>query len=64
LCTKLRAVSFTGTGTSLGTGTGAFLKVCSGTGIEFLFSVETDARIFDYSADFLVARRQRSEFAF
>jgi hypothetical protein len=54
----------TGTGTDTGTGTGAFFEVCSGTGAGNLFSVKVDARVFNYSADFFVARFQRTKFAF
>jgi hypothetical protein len=53
-----------GTGTDTVTGTGAFFKVCSGTGTGDLFSVKVDARVFNYGADFFVARFQRTKFTF
>jgi hypothetical protein len=49
-------------GTWTGTGTRAFFEFGSGTGVGNLFSVKVNARVFNYSADFFVARFQRAKF--
>jgi hypothetical protein len=63
---RIKSSFFSGTnnesGTWTDTGTRAFFEFGSGTGVGNLFSVKVNARIFNYSADFFVARFQRAKF--